>query len=348
LDGDLDNDILGANRIKGLMLWENEGNQGFTEVVIDSTFWGINSVFSADLDNDGDLDILGTSVRRDYVAWLENDGNGGFEKHMIDNDVLWAGDVYAADLDNDDDVDVLVADSEKHQVIWYENGLIPYPVCGADISVVPDSVPVVVQSGSSFWYTGITNNPNNFTVETEVWMKIQREDIDVKFRRFGYYLLNPGDTLSDRIRQYIPQNAPIGEYKFIAYCGDYDEELICDADSFFFTVFESGQDIDNNNWGMNKSWDDWERTPEAVTIKGNYPNPFNDRTTIVYAIPEAGMVNLDVYNLRGQRIAALVDHFQDEGEYRAQWNASNHSSGIYFFKLTSAGKTISKRLTLIR
>lgn len=79
-------------------------------------------IFVADLDGDGDFDVLSTSLIDDEVAWYENLGGGSFGPQQI---ISTAGDgptsVFAADLDNDGDADVLAATSTDDAVAWFEN-----------------------------------------------------------------------------------------------------------------------------------------------------------------------------------------------------------------------------------
>ncbi len=78
------------------------------------------------------------------------------------------------------------------------------------------------------------------------------------------------------------------------------------------------------------------------------PNPFNASTTIMYSLPEAGDVSLNIYNLGGQLIETLVRDLQEPGEYRVIWDASNYSSAIYFYKLTAGDWTETRRTTLLK
>jgi hypothetical protein len=81
------------------------------------------SVFSADIDGDGDLDVLSASYFDSKVSWFENvDGIGGdFIQHLISSEVQTAISIYAADLDADGDMDVVVASLSGNVVIWFEN-----------------------------------------------------------------------------------------------------------------------------------------------------------------------------------------------------------------------------------
>jgi hypothetical protein len=79
---------------------------------------------------------------------------------------------------------------------------------------------------------------------------------------------------------------------------------------------------------------------DRVRIHGSFPNPFNPETTLSFELPEPGEIHLAVYNLRGERVAELVNGYRDGGMHQVTWNASNLSSGIYIFRL-EAGQTTS-------
>src|SRR5690606_22232669 len=80
-------------------------------------------LYVADLDNDGDMDVLSASYFDNKIAWYENmDGLGAFgPQQVLTNDALSTRDVYAADLDGDGDMDVIAASTADDRVIWFEN-----------------------------------------------------------------------------------------------------------------------------------------------------------------------------------------------------------------------------------
>jgi hypothetical protein len=88
--------------------------------------------------------------------------------------------------------------------------------------------------------------------------------------------------------------------------------------------------------------------PSAFELEQNYPNPFNPSTTIRYNLPQAGFVNLKVYNALGQEVALLINQEQVSGVYEVTFDAANLSSGIYFYKLESAGFVSTKKMMLIK
>lgn len=80
----------------------------------------------------------------------------------------------------------------------------------------------------------------------------------------------------------------------------------------------------------------------------NYPNPFNAATAISYSLPVSGHVNLDIYNLQGQLVETLVNDFQSAGVYNINWNADNEPSGLYFYRLSVNGYSVSDKMTLLK
>ena len=81
----------------------------------------------------------------------------------------------------------------------------------------------------------------------------------------------------------------------------------------------------------------------------NYPNPFNPSTKIEYSIPEESFVNLKVYNLIGQEVAALVNQYQKAGTYRADFNAEGNATAEFIsLSLHANGFTRSIKMTLLK
>ena len=80
----------------------------------------------------------------------------------------------------------------------------------------------------------------------------------------------------------------------------------------------------------------------------NYPNPFNAATVIRYGLPEASFATVSVYNLVGQRVAALYEGNQQAGQHTITWDASDFPSGIYFARLEAAGYDKSVKMVLLK
>ena len=80
----------------------------------------------------------------------------------------------------------------------------------------------------------------------------------------------------------------------------------------------------------------------------NYPNPFNPITQIKYSIVEDGLVTLKVYDVLGREITTLVNEEKQAGTYTVQFDASDLSSGIYFYSITTGAFYQTKKMILIR
>jgi hypothetical protein len=126
LDGDGDLDVLSASRTDDKIAWyENTNGAGSfgEQQVITTLADGARSVFAADLDGDGELDVLSASQYDNEIAWYENGGGAGaFGAQQLISDVAGGpSSVFAADLDGDGDADVLSASEYDDEIAWYEN-----------------------------------------------------------------------------------------------------------------------------------------------------------------------------------------------------------------------------------
>ena len=126
LDGDGDEDILGAFQYDDKIAW-SENTDGLGTFALQQTITaearGASGVFAADLDGDGDQDVLSSSGDDDKIAWYEHtDGLGTFgDTRVITSQADSASSVHAADLDGDGDLDALSTAWSGGEVAWYEN-----------------------------------------------------------------------------------------------------------------------------------------------------------------------------------------------------------------------------------
>ncbi len=129
---DLDNDglmeILGAAiEDDAVVYWKNQNHDpgNWSKHTIGGNFRGARSVHAADIDGDGDLDVIGASYEGAEVAWWSNEGSSPIEwtRHTIDGVYGSPHEVFASDVDSDGDIDVLCASSSHHRVtLWRNDG----------------------------------------------------------------------------------------------------------------------------------------------------------------------------------------------------------------------------------
>jgi hypothetical protein len=113
----------------------------------------------------------------------------------------------------------------------------------------------------------------------------------------------------------------------------------------------------NGGTGAVYSYSDWiavgfdqrEKTkPHQFMLSQNYPNPFNNATMINYQLSMTGQVELNVYNVQGQKVVPLVSQRQPAGHYQVHWDAAGFASGIYICRLQAGSHIQSRKMLLMR
>jgi len=93
--------------------------------------------------------------------------------------------------------------------------------------------------------------------------------------------------------------------------------------------------------------------PLFTELNGNYPNPFNPKTTIMFALNEAGKVRIDVFNLKGQHVRTAVNEHLEAAYHSVVWDGKDASgvsvsSGVYFYKMEAGKYTSTKKMILMK
>ncbi|MFA5498289.1 MAG: T9SS type A sorting domain-containing protein [Candidatus Cloacimonadia bacterium] len=94
-------------------------------------------------------------------------------------------------------------------------------------------------------------------------------------------------------------------------------------------------------------------TPLTTDLLCNYPNPFNPETQLQFSLAEPGLVKIEVYNLKGQKVKTLTDNYYAQGHHTLVWNGSDDSdkqvsSGIYFYRMETDNFIKTRRMSLIK
>lgn len=88
--------------------------------------------------------------------------------------------------------------------------------------------------------------------------------------------------------------------------------------------------------------------PENFHLDQNYPNPFNPATTIKFSVPVSSNVKLKIYDVTGKVVSEILNKDLTAGTYNINFNASDYSSGIYFYMLEASGSTQVKKMILVK
>jgi hypothetical protein len=108
------------------------------------------------------------------------------------------------------------------------------------------------------------------------------------------------------------------------------------------TIITGIEDFEDNNSSI----------PIVCTLYPNYPNPFSNSTTFKFALKDPGHAKLSVYNIKGQRVATVIDEELKPGSYEIPWSLANEDhklkNGIYFYRLEAGDKTFVKKMVIMR
>ena len=91
-----------------------------------------------------------------------------------------------------------------------------------------------------------------------------------------------------------------------------------------------------------------EYIPDRFTLGQNFPNPFNPSTKISWQSPVDSWQTLKIYDVLGNEVATLVNEYKPAGVYEVQFDASQLSSGIYFYKLQAGNFVEIKKMVLLK
>ena len=94
-------------------------------------------------------------------------------------------------------------------------------------------------------------------------------------------------------------------------------------------------------------------TPREFALGPNYPNPFNNSTTIRYRIEEPGRVRLEVFDVQGQKVKTLADGYVGPGAYQVEWDGMDASgksvaTGVYLVRLQKGGASLVHKMLLLK
>ncbi len=135
----------------------------------------------------------------------------------------------------------------------------------------------------------------------------------------------------------------LADFTVVQYRGAFDPRLPMHAQWTAEWTNFNPQDTDYNPVQTGS-----DEIPTAGKLSQNFPNPFNPTTTIEYSVPKAGHVSLIVYNVKGEKVAMLINDRKAEGTHKVSFNAKNMSSGTYFYTLKTGEFMETRKMVLLR
>jgi hypothetical protein len=322
-------DIYVSNGPPGNILFKNNGNGTFTDVTlqtgtsVNKECWGNNFI---DYNNDGWLDIFATAAhgidRCDVL--LKNNGNNTFTNLGFNigvKDSAFSFGTAKSDFNNDGypDFCVTITDSNAH---FYKNS-----------------------GGSNNWIkvkcTGVISNRDAIgTIVTAYYSGTMNRQVILG----GNSYLSEDDVV---LIFGIGTASNVDSLTFKWTNGLVEKAYNLNVNTFFQAVEGSG---------IIGIMPISAEVPKSFSLEQNYPNPFNPATKIKFAIPllrgvsegRGVLVRLTIYDLLGKEISVPVNEQLISGIYEIEWNASNLTSGVYFYRLTAGGFSEVKKMILLK
>jgi len=190
-----------------------------------------------------------------------------------------------------------------------------------------NSITFRLQSGNEMWESYKISLGNT---EWKHWAVEFAADSTTGFRYLGNNPDNPiWSTNVGTTQQLYGDLASIDQVRFYIR----NPEAIDQTYSIIIDKIEGVDEFDDNAIVSTIGSAKTDGQPRQFSLGQNYPNPFNSNTTIEYSVANPGLVKLQVFNVLGQNVKTLVNSYQPVGTFRVTLNATELTSGIYFYRL---------------
>jgi hypothetical protein len=199
IDGDDTLDVLATGFYADNVVWYKSEDAGQTwneYIIYPDYFDGARNAYDADIDGDGDPDVVVTAYHADKVVWFENHLPDDWEWHTIDESLDGANDLCTADVDGDGKLDVIATGRIAYDLIWYENVIID------NVEPLSDILPAS--------YDLLQNYPNPFNPTTK---------INYQIPELSFVTIKVFDVLGNEIETLVNEEKPTGTYEITWYAG---------------------------------------------------------------------------------------------------------------------------------
>lgn len=354
-------------------LYHNNGDGTFTRIltgpVVNDGLWGAGCQW-ADYDNNGYMDLFVTNCGENPNRLYYNQGDGVF---TVNNSLLsQEGNSYGfswGDYDNDGQIDIFVCNNGENNTLYKNNGGSLFTKVTGEI-ISQEGITSVASSMTDFNNDGkldlfVTNrfsNLSNYLYEntgnTGNYITFKLKGCNSNKSGIGARIrIVTGE--SQAIKEVYSSNGWNSENSIWPHFGLGDVEVIdsviiqwpSDAVSTFVNV-PSNQivTISECEGIINSTTGTGNVTVQSLSYKlyQNYPNPFNPNTKINFSIPKESFVSIKVYNALGKEVITLMNGQKQEGSYEVEFNGSNLSSGVYFYRIETGEFQDIKQMILIK
>ena len=322
VDGDGYMDVLGAAHLADdITWWENSDGSGtvWIEHTVNRNFDGAHSVYAADVDGDGDMDVLGAAYNANDITWWENtDGSGTvWSEHTVDGEFDLAHSVYSADVDGDGYMDVLGAAYNADDITWWN--VSGYVEEGTLESSILDAGSV------DEWQIFFCNIQE--PAGTSVAFQFRSSSDASEMGTWSDTLYFTGTILTG----ILADSTEYLQYKVILTTSDATNTPVLEDVTFSYGVLTN---IGDSNSSEVVSW-------SLLPMQ----NPSYGHLSAVITVPEPGMVALRLYDITGRVIARTSQEFPT-GTHSVAFN--NLVEGVYFCTMSAGDFTATERMIVLK
>lgn len=382
--GDLDDDgftdVIATAYEDSSLFWYKKNGPGWKRFVVDESLNNPLGCDVSDINSDNNLDIAVCAYGENKILWYMNNGSGLFTPKVVDPNLNEPQKIKIGDMDNDGDLDIVVTtlDTNNTVVLYLNNGAEVFSrstlVTGQKSSALDigdwdgnNTLDIIVgfDKGTSVGSAKrdiavlLNNGQANFSDSTIAVLEERTDvlklvdvdkddDLDIIFGSgsagiFPLRLALNSDGSFESIKDIT--NRAVRVYGIAAE--DINEDGVVD-------IVASDQVNSTNNLlllvGSIETSISRELSimPTAFDLNQNYPNPFNPSTNIKFTVPRNAHVVLKVFNVLGEEVATLVNKRMSPGNYNANFDAKNLTSGIYFYTLFSDNFIQTKKMLLLK
>jgi len=226
------------------------------------------------------------------------------------------------------------------------------------VTLTPTGSTTIPANGGNLTYTAAIANLGTNPEPVDVWTNatLPSGGTSANFIVRQNVIIAGGGSITKNMTQNIPGSYAAGNYIYNAYVGEFTTLDIWEEDHFTFVksaVFNSpGGGVDN--WNLT-GWDEipafagmTAELPENYELGNAYPNPFNPRAEIAFALPQAEKVTLVVYNTLGREVAVLANGWMQAGWHTMTFDGADLSSGLYFYTIKAGNFSQTKKMLLVK
>ncbi len=371
LDGDGDLDLVAAGATcNEIAWWANNGspNPTWTKTVLRSGFTGARSVRVADIDNDGDLDVVGVSWNS-HLAWWRNDGGDPqvWTEQILDDTFVGGHGLTVSDIDGDGRLDIVGASYLRNRVAWWRQGD-GEPIVWTPQYYLP-GVPraMEVATGDFDGDGDLDIFASSYTTREFAWYEVTR------FSSSGELTSSILDTGTSPVGglDWTAAGSSECELQVEVRSGPQPESLgvwseplaepgpLAQNQDRYFQYRVQLSTADPN---CSPILHDFSLQPAVPTFvpdnsstfhMGLFPNPSNPATVVEFSTPGEVPVSIAVHDLSGRLVQQLFTGVPSAGVHNVRWEGRDRhgramSTGIYLVQLWVGTTRQAKKLTLVR